>query len=461
MADVTQSACGAAEYESAFSSFGISTTDENIPWAYVVWGIAFVVTIPISCLLSCLLGKISGNYCCVPMVSSDKFELKESNHKDAVNFTGFAVKLKAVLKAVSLSGMAVIIVTSWIMMGEYEACPEYETINGLPVEITMICAWIASFTGYILVWKIDVSLGVTKLKIWQKLMWAFSEKLIILICGSSFVRAIYLQETVAGSGVCCYYYSQDLMLTNVFTIIYIAMFPFVWIVQRLRIKALIMIALNYAWAQYVCCGSSNCCCEIKTKPPTGPVGKVIQPCASKVFGCLCGKLAGFVLSMTAPLVMCVIAPLFCLFIRFGIFADKWNNRVSGSLDISDVVFIWITVVAFTFFAVVAVERMRNKFCPPKEKVVKEEDVEVELHAAIGKEEEDKEDKNEDKKDKKEDKKQTKEDKEEKKEGSSADTEDKKEKEKESSADEEEIDTEIVLIDVDEEDGKQEGTAVAN
>ena len=74
-------------------------------------------------------------------------------------------------------------------MTDYSACPGYEDLS-----VTIGLSWIASLFGYFLVWKIDFSFNVTKLKIWQKLSWFVAEKMIILVCGAAFVRAIYLEE---------------------------------------------------------------------------------------------------------------------------------------------------------------------------------------------------------------------------------------------------------------------------
>eukprot|EP01083_Nonionella_stella_P128423 389176_1 len=356
--------CSNEEYEYAFSSFGIATTDENIPWAYIGWAISCVVCIPISCVFSRLLGKMSGNYCCVPMVSKE-FELKEEEHQAAVNFTGFAVKIKAVIKASEISGIFILIASSWIMMNQYGPCPEKES-----VATTMAFAWIASLTAYILLWKIDVSLGVTKLTIWQKLGWVFSEKIITLICGSSFIRFIYVQQI--SPDVCCYVYNDELYLVSVYTILYLATFAIIWIGKKFRLHVLLM----FVFTACCLCKSDNCCCEVKTKAPAGRLGKMLQPCLKCCVGVV-GPAIPFV-------VMFVISPVICLGIRFNLLADKWQNQINGILDISDVVFIWIIVTAFTFFAVVAVERCRNKCCPAKEK-----EAEVELEAAIGKEDEDK------------------------------------------------------------------------
>ena len=88
------------EYE--FSQFGIKA---NIPYAYIAWACAFIPMIIISIIISCILGKISSNYCCVPLLSKSSSKLNEINHSNAIHFKGFVLRIKAILKAVTLSGM--------------------------------------------------------------------------------------------------------------------------------------------------------------------------------------------------------------------------------------------------------------------------------------------------------------------------------------------------------------------
>ena len=135
--------------------------------------------------------------------------------------------------------MCVTIVDTLLLISEYDECEVSETYTNNTLTI-MVFAWIASFFGYLVIWKINTSYYVIKLNIIQKLLWFISSKLIIFICGASFVRVIYLSEINPGSDPAIYCYCNDtqLNLAGMFTIIYMAIFPLGWILNKLKVPNL-------------------------------------------------------------------------------------------------------------------------------------------------------------------------------------------------------------------------------
>ena len=83
-----------------FSTFGF---DIKTDITYIAWAVLFLPMIFISYLITRAFGKISGNYICVPFLSSGSTKNK-SNYEDALHFTGFVIKIKVIFKAATLSG---------------------------------------------------------------------------------------------------------------------------------------------------------------------------------------------------------------------------------------------------------------------------------------------------------------------------------------------------------------------
>eukprot|EP01084_Bolivina_argentea_P010791 20120_1 len=131
-------------------------------------------------------GKISANFRCVPWIDQGT-DVKETDHYDFIHFRGFAIKIKTILKAITLSGLATTVINTFILMGKYAPCPGYED-----AVTTIIIAWIISFVIYVWVWRVDICYSVAEVNLFKKLVWFIGEKMIILVCGASFVRVIYI-----------------------------------------------------------------------------------------------------------------------------------------------------------------------------------------------------------------------------------------------------------------------------
>ena len=370
-----------------FSAFGI---DEYIGTQYLLWFFAFLPMLLISICISCILGKLSDKFICVPFIDPENVKFREEDLVDAKGFKGVGSKLKAFIKAITLSGVYVIsvfwiglryskifilyiytgivitIVNGFGIMNKYEHCLGYED-----TEPTILISWISSIFAYFFIWKIDFSFGVVKIGILKKLLWFVSSKIILLIIGASFVRVVYLQNY---NDTYCYCNNDQLYLANLFTAIYIAIFPVAWIVNKLGLKKFLVVALTYICKQYCLCQSDNCCCEIVVKVPTGPVGKPFIPvisCCKTVFAKLLMIFPGAII-----VIMFIVAPFIVLYMRFKIISDKWEYHLetisqTTEFDITDVVFIWILIVTFTFFMIEFVLRCKRKYCREQDEAGKE------------------------------------------------------------------------------------------
>ena len=88
-------------YDELFDFFGL---DNYIGTQYLLWFIILLPMLLISVCLSCILGKLSDKFCCVPFVNGNDAKMDENNLFDAKKFKGVPSKFKAFVKAITLSG---------------------------------------------------------------------------------------------------------------------------------------------------------------------------------------------------------------------------------------------------------------------------------------------------------------------------------------------------------------------
>eukprot|EP01083_Nonionella_stella_P229355 811875_1 len=77
----------------------------DIEWAYLIWFFVFIPMIFVSYGIIRCFGKISANFRCVPWIDQGT-DVKETDHYDFIHFRGFAIKIKTILKAITISGLA-------------------------------------------------------------------------------------------------------------------------------------------------------------------------------------------------------------------------------------------------------------------------------------------------------------------------------------------------------------------
>ena len=85
-----------------FSALGI---DNYMHTQYLLWSLILLPMLLISVCLSCILGKLSDKFFCVPFVNGDDAKMDENNLFDAKKFKGVGSKVKAFVKAITLSGI--------------------------------------------------------------------------------------------------------------------------------------------------------------------------------------------------------------------------------------------------------------------------------------------------------------------------------------------------------------------
>lgn len=96
-------------YDSIYNFQKKFKIDSYIETQFLLWFLIFLGMMPISVCISYILGKLSDKFFCVPFIDPENVKFREIDLIDAKGFKGVGSYLKAFIKAITLSGIYILI----------------------------------------------------------------------------------------------------------------------------------------------------------------------------------------------------------------------------------------------------------------------------------------------------------------------------------------------------------------